>query len=572
MSLLLSSSPAKWFKCLAVILTLWSVVSYQAGKAQEPGEGETRALLVEAILAEDDDQQIVLIQKLADTGDSLLETVFEQWKRGEVFVHTTEGGEKIPFTLENPESEAPSAAIKIIDAEPLTGADGGALSFVAKDLTAVDTSRSLRKEMKNAVDFLALSAKDPKVRAQAAKKLGLTQNASYIPVLERRLSVEKNKGVKENLREGLAVTYLAVGTKDQVIEATRTLAKVNSLAGLGFLKDVIRLQEEAPEDQRDEEILAAAKKAELSIENHFKVSEFFSTAFRGLSSGSVLLVVALGLAITFGLMGVINMAHGEMIAIGAYATYQTQVLFVHWFGDSGLGFQLYFIAAIPIAFLSAAIVGAILERGIIQFLYKRPLESLLATWGVSLVLQQSFRLIFGASNRQVNSPGWLMGNFDVNDVNMGFNRLFIIGFAIVIVFGTWVLMTKTPLGLCIRSVMQNPHMAACMGIRTAKVRMMTFAFGSGLAGLAGAFLSQIGNVGADMGQNYIVDSFMVVVAGGTGSLVGTVTSAFSIGVVDQVLQPFLGPVMGKIFVLFAIILFLQWRPEGLFPTKSRSLD
>jgi len=264
------------------------------------------------------------------------------------------------------------------------------------------------------------------------------------------------------------------------------------------------------------------------------------------------------------------MAHGEMIAIGAYTCYVVQNLFGSGFGFSitlpfsfggkpiafglhlpglnatGALYESYFLFAIPLSFATAALVGVIVERTVIRFLYRRPLESLLATWGVSLVMQQCFRMVFGANNVQVNSPSWLLGHFGVNDVIFGYNRVFVIFFAVLIVFGTWLLLTKTSLGLLIRSVMQNRDMAACVGVRTSRVNMMTFAFGSGLAGLAGAFLSQIGNVGPSMGQDHIVNAFMTVVVGGVGSIVGTVFSAVGIGTADQVLQQTTGsPVTGK---------------------------
>ena len=321
------------------------------------------------------------------------------------------------------------------------------------------------------------------------------------------------------------------------------------------------------------------------------------TAFRGLSLGSILLVVALGLAITFGLMGIINMAHGEMIAVGAYTCYLVQNLFgagfafsitlpinfwgkpftfgLHLPGLNATGgfYETYFLFAIPLSFLTAAAAGLLLERSVVRFLYRRPLESLLATWGVSLAMQQVFRMVFGANNVQVSSPAWLQGHFSVNDVMFGYNRVFVIAFAALIVLGTWLLLAKTPLGLFIRAVMQNRDMAACLGVRASRVNMLTFAFGSGLAGLAGAFLSQIGNVGPSLGQSYIVDSFMTVVVGGVGSIVGTVCSAMAIGTTDQILQQTLGsPVLGKIIVLGAIILFLQWKPGGLFSIRNRSLD
>ena len=301
----------------------------------------------------------------------------------------------------------------------------------------------------------------------------------------------------------------------------------------------------------------------------------------------MLLIVAIGLAVTFGLMGIINMAHGELIAIGAYTTYIVQNVFGNgmslspfgWnlhlpgFNVGGWRFESYFLFAIPLSFLTAALAGVLLELCVIRFLYRRPLESLLATWGVSLVLQQALRTVFGANNVQVSSPAWLSGHWTMFDVQLGWNRVFVIFFAVAIIAGTWALLTRTPFGLLIRAVTQNRAMAACMGVRTERINLLTFAFGSGLAGLAGAFLAQIGNVGPSLGQNYIVDSFMTVVVGGVGNLFGTVVSALGIGITDQGLQQILGnPVLGKILVLCAIILFLQWRPAGLFVTRSRNLE
>ncbi len=342
------------------------------------------------------------------------------------------------------------------------------------------------------------------------------------------------------------------------------------------------------------DVAKACQRAIYVIEQHITFVNFIGTIFHGLSLGSILLVVALGLAITFGLMGIINMAHGEMIAVGAYTCYVVQNLFGSGFGFSvtlpfsfggkmlsfglhipginatGWLYESYFLLAIPLSFVMAALAGLAIERSVIRFLYRRPLESLLATWGISLVMQQLFRMVFGANNVQVNSPSWLLGHFSLNDVTFDYNRVFVIAFAVVIVIGTWLLLTKTPLGLLIRAVMQNRAMAASLGVRTARINMMTFAFGSGLAGLAGAFLSQIGNVGPSLGQTYIVDSFMTVVLGGVGSIVGTVCSAFGIGTADEVLQQTTGsPVTGKIVVLVAIIVFLQWKPGGLFASRSR---
>jgi urea transport system permease protein len=346
---------------------------------------------------------------------------------------------------------------------------------------------------------------------------------------------------------------------------------LRSITSLSFLQQLAKDAASTP-DKFGAETLTTARTAIKQIEDYIWYGNLVGTAFRGLSLSAVLLVAALGLAITFGLMGVINMAHGEIIMVGAYTAYVTQNLFKDWFGASGGGFNSYFIAALFVAFVVAGLVGLVLERGIIRFLYKRPLESLLATWGVSLVLQQIFRHTFGAANVQVSSPSWLSGSFVIHDVLFAYNRIFVIGFAMVIVCGTYLLLTRTSLGLQIRSVMQNRAMASALGVRTDRVNMLTFAFGSGLAGMAGVCLAQIGNVGPSLGQNYIVDCFMIVVLGGVGNLVGTVSASLGVGVTDQILQPWLGAVMGKIMVLSAIILFLQWRPAGLFATRSRSLE
>jgi urea transport system permease protein len=409
------------------------------------------------------------------------------------------------------------------------------------------------------------------MRRDAVIKLGQEQNTDYLPHFEARLKTETDPEVRQALAEAVALTQVASDDASSRVAAIRQLEAMRSINSLSFLK---QLESDAAKDSQKfgKETVQATKAAILAIENYMRWGNLFGTAFRGLSLSAVLLVAALGLAITFGLMGIINMAHGEVMMVGAYTAYVTQNFFKGWFGAAGLAFDSYFIAALLCSFITAGLVGLILERGIIRFLYKRPLESLLATWGVSLVLQQLFRHIFGAANVQVGSPSWLSGSFVVNDVLLAYNRLFVIAFAVLIVFTTYLLLTRTSVGLQIRAVMQNRAMASALGVRTDHVNMLTFAFGSGLAGMAGACLSQIGNVGPSLGQNYIVDCFMIVVLGGVGNLFGTVSASLGVGVTDQILQPWLGAVMGKITVLAAIILFLQWRPAGLFVTRSRSLE
>jgi len=489
------------------------------------------------------------------------------------------------------DSQGKARAVRVDTGRFLTDAQGREMRFASGDLDSIDTDMRLRSAIQQALDALTLADPDPDARRSAVVKLGNSQKPQYLPILRARLAKENDAGVRRALEESLAL--LQLGDPDPALK----VAAINRLAALKALGSLDSLQRVAAAPGQPPAVVAAARVALGKIENHIQSVNFFGTVFRGLSQGSILLVVALGLAITFGLMGVINMAHGEMIAVGAYTSYVVQNVFGSGFGfhitlpfsfggrliafgftlpglhATGWWYESYFLFVIPLSFVMAALAGLAVERTIIRFLYRRPLESLLATWGVSLVMQQLFRMVFGANNVQVNSPSWLLGHFSIDDVLFGYNRVFVIGFAIVIVLGTWLLLTKTPLGLLIRAVMQNRDMASCMGVRTERVNMMTFAFGSGLAGLAGAFLSQIGNVGPSLGQSYIVDSFMTVVVGGVGSIVGTVCAALGIGTSDQVLQQLLGsPVMGKIIVLACIILFLQWKPGGLFSTRSRSLD
>lgn len=535
---------------------------------------DIRAQVAAAILAEGADQT-AQIETLADSGSDTVRELLEAWRGGALYLYVSESdGVKTLYTLSGEaNADGNYAALRVDNGQPLQDASGKPLYFSNTEATPVDTTSKLRKAIKETMDRLALSAPDPATRRNAVMKLGMEQRATYLPALQARLPKEKDGKVIRALHEAIAIIGLASADPKVQSQSALDLGKLNSISALDLLKKKAgpaaaasagRNTASAPSPAQ------AAAEAVRSIESHVFRADCFGTVFRGLSLGSVLLVAALGLAITFGLMGVINMAHGEIMVVGGYATYVTQNIAVQYFGASA--YQWYFIVAIPVAFISAALVGAVLERGVIQFLYRRPLESLLATWGVSLVLQQGFRLVFGSNNVQVNSPSWLLGSFEIRDVLLGYNRLFVIGFAIAIVLGTHLLLTRTPLGLLIRAVMQNRNMAACMGVRTERVNLLTFSLGSGLAGLAGAFLSQLGNVGPNLGQSYIVDCFMTVVVGGVGNLAGTVWSALGIGTVDQTLQPFLGPVMGKITVLTAIILFLQWRPAGLFAARTRSLE
>ena len=545
-----------------------------ADPAAAPASATTdpRPQLVRAIVSTDAAEQVNLLRELATLADPRIKTVLTAWRGGSLYLHETADGTSIPFLLDaSSDTEGRSRGIAILDERAIPGEDGSPMMFLASDLTPADTSSKLRKAIKTALDFLTLAHPNPKLRRDAIVKLGQERNIDYEPLLKARTQLESDPEVTRALAEAIALTQTASSDPAVRIPAIRQLGELRSINSLTYLQSLEKeLKDKTPPP--GDETLAAVHKTVIAIEDYVRRGNLVGTAFRGFSLAAVLLVAALGLAITFGLMGIINMAHGELMMVGAYTTYVVQNLFVHWFGASGFGFESYFLFALAASFVTAGIVGLILERGVIRFLYRRPLESLLATWGVSLLLQQVFRHVFGAANVQVGSPGWLSGSLVIQDVLFAYNRIFVIAFGFFIVAGTWALLTQTSLGLQIRAVMQNRAMASTLGVRTTRINMLTFAYGSGLAGMAGACLSQIGNVGPSLGQNYIVDCFMIVVLGGVGNVFGTVAASFGVGVTDQILQPWLGAVMGKITVLAAIILFLQWRPAGLFVTRSRNLE
>ncbi len=544
-------------RLLAILpLLLAALLAQEAPPAEATDGREVREVLSDLVLGKGGEE--ANLARLGEFGDPLIEEVVAAWRIGGVLVApgAPPDGEIVLLKRDG-------GVVELLSGQPYAGSPGEAKVNRA--------GRSLRRKLSRIVDVLELASPDPGFRADAAMKLGSGQNPDFLAELQARLPKQKQAGVRRAFEEAINISLLANGTEMQKLAAVEWLGDHDSVAGRDFIR---KLRDNLEDEAGDEAamIRKAADEALDKIASYEKAVEIKGTLFRGLSTGSVLLVVSYGLAITFGLMGVINMAHGEFIAIGAYTVYVVQNIFAAQFGAGSDGFENYFLVSLPCAFLVAALFGVLLERGVIRFLYKRPLESLLATWGISMIIQQLLRLQFGAANVQVASPEWLSGGFEFSGVSITYNRLFLIVFAGVVILMTWLLLRRTPLGLQIRATMQNRAMASSLGIASNRVNMLTFGFGSGLAGLAGAFLSQIGNVGPSMGQAYIVDSFMVVVIGGVGNLLGAALSSLGIGMVDQSLQPVLGPVMGKICVLIAIILFLQWRPGGLFPSRSRSLD
>lgn len=431
--------------------------------------------------------------------------------------------------------------------------------------TAEDVSNNnrLRGALQNAIAALDLASSDLDKRKSAIEQLKGNADEAILPILREAQKLEKDPALADNLN--LLVAGVMLKSQDPALrkEAAKTLSE-------GRTPDIRAVLEEQLLTEADPAVKSALQMALSQVEGRLVWGERIGVLFSGVSLGSILLLAALGLAINYGLMGVINMAHGEMMMIGAYATYVVQNLFRTYLGDY---FDAYLLAAIPASFLVAAAVGAVLERTVIRWLYGRPLETLLATWGISLVLMQGVRTLFGAQNVQVENPVWLSGGVEVlGGVVLPYNRIGILVFAALVLLGMGLLMARTRLGLYVRSVTQNRSMAACVGVHTKRVDTLAFSLGAGLAGLAGCALSQIGNVGPDLGQSYIVDSFMVVVLGGVGQLAGTVYAALGLGILNKLLEGWAGAVLAKIMVLVIIVVFIQKRPQGLFAMKGRSAE
>ena len=458
----------------------------------------------------------------------------------------------------------PDAPLYIRSATGFVDARSGAPveAPAAINLRRVIVNDSVRAAIATAEGALGLFAKDPAARRTAAEALYQSADPGALSLIERALTNEKNAGVAQVLREAAATALLKsdTGSGSTRIAAVDELATRSDLSARNLLAS---LHSEPPP------VAAAIAEAIHDIDRRLKLWSLVENLYYGVSLGAVLLLAASGLAITFGVMGVINMAHGEMIMTGAYTTFVVQQLVAATM--PGLN-EFGLLIAVPAAFVVAAGLGIVIERCLIRFLYGRPLETLLATWGLSLVLQQAVRSIFGATNQDVTSPAWMSGSLDVGGLVLTVNRLWIILFALLVLGGLMATLRWGGLGRSIRAVMQNRRMAAVMGIRTPWIDALTFGLGSGIAGMAGVALSQIDNVSPNLGQNYIVDSFIVVVVGGVGNLWGTLFGAVLLGIVDKFVEPFEGAVLAKIIVLVFLILFIQRRPQGLFPLKGRAAE
>lgn len=452
--------------------------------------------------------------------------------------------------------------IMVRDGKGTDPATGQAVPIPANAESVVSNNR-MRGEIDSALAALQLLSPDDAVRMKAATALVSEPDTSKKTLLDKALSAEKNPAISELLM--LAQAAINITHPDAAVR----LAAAKAL-GKSKTPNTQLLLNQQMTHETDAAVKAQMQASLTDIQSALAWGERLGALFTGLSLGSILLLVALGLAITYGLMGVINMAHGELMMVGAYATYVVQTFFRQ---HMGAAFDYYLVAALPMAFLSAAAVGALLERSVLRHLYGRPLETLLATWGISLILMQTVRTVFGAQNVAVENPSWMSGGIQVLvNLSLPRNRLLIVLFALLVLSGVALLISQTRLGLFVRGVTQNRAMASCMGVNTARIDTYAFALGSGIAGLAGCALSQIGNVGPDLGQGYIVDAFMVVVLGGVGQLAGTVYAALGLGVLNKFLEGWTGAVLAKIAVLVFIIIFIQKRPQGLFAMKGRSAE
>ena len=488
-----------------------------------------------------------IVSDLASTGDPAVVPALEALGAGDLYLDETSG-----------------VVVIRRGSSHLDPVSGEAVELAADaDLSRIRVNNSLRRDIAAALSGMTLMSDSPATRLSAAQGFLSNPDAANLPLLDEAIAAETNPNVLRTMQAARAVTIL--GSAEASLEDKRAaIPVIAASAGRSAITILTGALASAPE-----ELKPAIQSALAGLEQERAVWGALQNVWFGISLGSVLLLAAIGLAITFGVMGVINMAHGEMVMLGAYTTFLVQ-LFIRQNFPGLLDYSL--LISLPAAFLVTGAIGVGIERGIIRWLYGRPLETLLATWGLSLILQQSVRSIFGPTNQMVIAPTWMSGSFEFYGLSITYGRFWIVIFALIVFALLLLVLNRTPLGLQMRAVTQNRRMASAMGIRTPFVDAMTFGLGSGIAGLAGVALTQIDNISPNLGQNYIIDSFMVVVFGGVGNLWGTLVGALTLGVANKFLEPYAGAVLGKILILVLIILFIQRRPRGLFALKGRAVE
>jgi urea transport system permease protein len=541
-----------------ILLVLVCVCRGSSLYAQSPGDAALLAKLGELRDATYNDKAKI-IEDLGESGQPKVRPVLRAMLEERLYFRNND--QKV-FLVKSA-AQQDTTSLDLID--PITLKSAGPASI--DSLTQIGINNHLRRVLETTLARYELSSSDASVRLDAAREIEKSLDESNIALLRERWAVEKNSKVKKEIATGLALAALNDGSDPKaLLEAIATLRGSLNTDVRNRLQGLLDQNPDGTYLEPDAKVRAAASAAVTTI-NHWR--SFYSvieTFLFGLSLGSVLVLIAIGLAITFGVMGVINMAHGELMMLGAYTTYAVQVAMPLHIGSSVL-------AAIPAAFIVSGITGIVIERTVIRVLYGRPLETLLATFGISLILQQLVRSIFTALNRSVETPGWMSGTLQVNDaLSITYVRLYVLIFSLLVFAALLMVLKYTRIGLEIRAVAQNRAMARAMGIRSEWVDALTFGLGSGVAGVAGVALSQLTNVGPNLGQSYIIDSFLVVVFGGVGNLWGSLLGGMCMGIVDEILEPYAGAVLAKIIVLVALILFIQRRPQGLFPPTGRAAE
>ncbi|MFA5948762.1 MAG: urea ABC transporter permease subunit UrtB [Hyphomicrobium sp.] len=540
---------------LRVALHAFSFLAIVGLLSQEPARADAAAFeaLVQKLGAESYSEKAAAVEAMAATGEPRALEIIKALAAGVLYRRKSDGMLVV-------------AVPKGGGVLTLNAAASGAAAGEAPDgeLEAIGLNNRVRRAIDSALGALTLLNADPAERIRAANSMFKSPNAATaLPALDAALKAETNASVRTAFERARAAVLLA-SSDSSIADRVKAIDILQENGG----QDVLGLLENASAS-KDEAVAALAKAAVERIRSRLALWSLAQNAWYGLSLGSVLLLAAIGLAITFGVMGVINMAHGEMVMIGAYATFVVQEG-MRLYSPGLLDYSL--LVALPLAFAVTGAIGIAIERGIISFLYGRPLETLLATFGLSLIIQQAVRTIFGPTNREVSAPSWMSGAFEVGGLSVTYGRLWIIVFALAVFVALQLLLKLTSFGLQMRAVTQNRGMASSMGIRTRRVDAMAFGLGSGIAGIAGVALSQIDNVSPNLGQSYIIDSFMVVVFGGVGNLTGTLVAALTLGVANKFLEPLAGAVLAKILMLVFIILFIQKRPRGLFALKGRSVE
>ena len=531
---------------------LLAVLAVGTARAElDPGVGPAvDPAVVEALGSSDFSTRVAAIEALATGGEAAREVVA-----------AIEGGRF--GTLDG-------RAVIVRDGAVLAVGSGEVLAAGPGEVSILRLNNRLRRAVATARAGILLEAGEDAERLAAARTLVNNASEALLPLFERVIEDEPVDAIRELVLQAAARVYLASDDPARRVLAVSMLGASADPAVITLLRPFVSRADDGSWIEADLAVRDAAADSIRQIERRVALADTVGMVFSGLSLGSILLLAALGLAITFGVMGVINMAHGELLMVGAYATFVVQGLFRTHFPEF---FDWYVVAAIPVAFLVAAIVGVIMERSVLRYLYGRPLESLLATWGISLILIQAARVSFGPQNLELTNPSWMSGSVEVMaGLSLPWNRIIILGFSVFVLVLIWLMMQRTRLGMFVRAVTQNRPMAGCVGVPTARVDTLAFAIGAGVAGLGGLALSQIANVGPAMGQGYIVDSFMVVVLGGVGQLAGAVWAAFGLGIFSKLLEGWSGAVIAKILVLVFIIMFIQKRPQGIFALKGRAVD